>query len=197
MTRYAARPPALSAFDAANNAIHYASRALRAPMGAVAVAVLICGRRLYFAHLGDARLYIYDPVRGVLEQLTRDHVARRGTSNPIPWQFPVKDAPIADYGEVPFPPSAYFVMNSDGLTRALSTTSLAEIVAIHADDPEAAAERLICNANARGADDNVTVVIGMEGHDQKARRGPMPYGAQLSRACCRRARCWLRQASSL
>jgi serine/threonine protein phosphatase PrpC len=83
----------------------------------------------------------------------------------------VKDAPIADYGEVPFPPSAYFVMNSDGLTRVLSTTGLAEIVATHADDPEAAAERLICNANARGADDNVTVVIGMEGHDQRARGG--------------------------
>lgn len=160
----------LSAFDAANNAIHYASRALRAPMGAVAVAVLICGRRLYFAHLGDARLYIYDPVRGILEQLTRDHVAGHGNEvTRYLGSFPVKDAPIADYGEVPFPPSAYFVMNSDGLTRVLSTTGLAEIVAIHADDPEAAAERLICNANARGADDNITVVIGMEGHDQKAR----------------------------
>lgn len=162
----------LSALDAANNAIYCASRALRAPMGAVAVAVLMCSRRLYFAHVGDARLYIYDPVRGILEQLTRDHVA--GSGNEVTrhlGSLPVKDGPIADYGEVPFPPCAYLVMNSDGLTRVLSTTSLAEIVAIHADDPEAAAERLICNANARGADDNVTVVIGMERHDQEARSG--------------------------
>ena len=171
----------LGAMDTANNAIYFASRAMRAPMGAVAVAAIVRDGRLHFAHVGDAQLHLFDPAADALEQATRDHSCRVRRNEVIRYlgARPTLSDRIADYGEVPFPPAAYFVMNSDGVTGALSSGAQAETVQAHRDDAAAAAERTICKANARGASDNITVVIGINTENDRVRMHLHPVGRAI------------------
>jgi protein phosphatase len=56
-------------------------------------------------------------------------------------------------------PGDLFLLCSDGLTDMLSKNQIAETIVGADRDPEAAAQALVAAANARGGEDNITVVL--------------------------------------
>lgn len=154
-----------------------AKNPLHGSMGAVATALRLedSGRFIGVAHVGDTRLYRIDR-RGV-RILTTDHV------QPIPDQ-PGRQAVARDLGRKQMEEGwvdsarhavAYgdlLVLCSDGLHGPVEPKELeSTLIAIHARkvDADSAAQKLVALALARGAPDNVTVVVIRVG---RFRRGP-------------------------
>lgn len=120
---------------------------------------------------GDSRAYL---LRGNhLEQITRDHsmvqemidsgaLARRdaknyGRSNVITRAVGVNDRLALDLHQGPIEDGDIFVLCSDGLTNMVDDHEIAE--ALTRLEPAAAADALIATTLARGAKDNVTLVV--------------------------------------
>lgn len=156
--------------DGAKNPLH-------GNMGAVATAMRFedNGRFIGVAHVGDTRLYKVDR-RGV-RVLTTDHV------QPMPDQ-PGRQAVSRDLGRKQMPegwvqtgrhPVSYgdvLMLCSDGLHGPVEPQELeSTLLAIHGRklDADAAAQKLVALALARGGPDNVTVVVVRVG---RFRRGP-------------------------
>lgn len=142
-------------------------------MGTTCTAISIVGQKLYFAHVGDSRLYL---VRGMTpSRLTRDHsyvgrlvesgivrsedaeshpqrhilTAALGSGKDIQPDF--ADTPIAlKRGDT-------LILCTDGLWSLVSEQELAGIV--HRCDPAQACEDLVKLALERGGPDNITVLI--------------------------------------
>ena len=126
-----------------------------------------------FGHVGDSRAY---RLRGdVLEQITTDHslvaeLVESGVLTPeeaerhpqrsaITRAVGTESAIEVDVFTVPAEPGDLFLLCSDGLTDMLSEDEIASALLEADRDPEAAAERLVAAANARGGEDNITVVL--------------------------------------
>ena len=120
---------------------------------------------------GDSRAYL---LRGAnFEQITRDHsmvqemidsgaLARRdaksyGRSNVITRAVGVNDRLALDLHQGPIADGDIFLLCSDGLTNTLDDHEIASVIGSIPAGP--AADRLIEMTLARGAKDNVTVVI--------------------------------------
>jgi len=159
---------------AANAEILASSRAKPelAGMGTTVVALLAEGDRVALAHVGDSRAY---RIRGgAIQRLTDDHtlvgeLVRRGeigeraaASHPqrhvLLRALGVRRDVEPDVQELAPEPGDLYLLCSDGLTGHVEDAEIAEIVA-GAPDLDAACERLIDLANARGGDDNITVVL--------------------------------------
>ncbi|MEK7863863.1 MAG: protein phosphatase 2C domain-containing protein [Chloroflexota bacterium] len=118
------------------------------------VAAAVRQDHLVVANLGDSRAYLVRD--GVSRQLTEDHsgdlqhAITRFVGDPRGVQ---PDVFVEDLR-----PSDRLVLCSDGLTRHVSPEEIATAVAASADI-DAAAGALIDMANARGGEDNVTVVL--------------------------------------
>jgi protein phosphatase len=141
-------------------------------MGTTLVALLAVGDRAALAHVGDSRAYLVR--RGRVRQLTDDHslvgeLQRRGELTPdaarehphrhvLTRALGVRRGVEADLAELTLAVGDVFVLCTDGLTTHVRDEELAEIVAGE-DDPQVAAKALVDLANARGGEDNVTVVI--------------------------------------
>lgn len=129
--------------------------------------------RLFLAHAGDSRCYLYSS--GKLEQLTQDHtviadLTRRGIISAEqaaghPWRNVVtnflggpKPELKVELHRLDLHPDDVLLLCSDGLTEMVSEE---EIVCIlqQEDDPQRACERLIAEANQAGGKDNITVVL--------------------------------------
>jgi protein phosphatase len=162
------------AVAAANREIFATARAKPelAGMGTTLVALLAGESRIALAHVGDSRAYL---IRGGrIRQLTDDHslvaelVRRREISARAARGHPhrhvltraigVRRSVEADLAELTPAPQDTFVLCSDGLTGHLGDEEIAEAV-LASPDLEAACERLVALANARGGEDNVTVVL--------------------------------------
>ena len=143
-----------------------------AGMGTTLVAVLVLEGRVALAHVGDSRAYL---VRGGrIRQLTDDHsvvgelLRRREISEDAAREHPhrhvltralgVRPAVEPDLAELSPEPDDVFVLCSDGLTVHVEDDEIGEHV-IGAADPDACVESLVDLANARGGDDNITVLV--------------------------------------
>ena len=142
-------------------------------MGTTLTAFALIGDYLYYAHVGDSRLYLLRA--GKLQALTRDHSlvarlvengvvsARDAESHPqkhvLTAAVGVSDEIQPDYPPEPLHMQASNVLMacSDGLWGQLSEEEMAEILTSKA--PAEACHALVELAKDRGGPDNITVQI--------------------------------------
>jgi PPM family protein phosphatase len=126
-----------------------------------------------FGHVGDSRAY---RLRGdVLEQITTDHslvaeLVESGVLTPeeaethpqrsaITRAVGTESAIEIDVFTVPAELEDLVLLCSDGLTDMLSEEEIASVLLDAEREPSEAAEQLVAAANARGGEDNITVVL--------------------------------------
>ena len=141
--------------------------------GSTLTLALVLERQVYYAHVGDTRLYLYTHSGG-LQALTRDHsVARRlvdlGQLNAAEAQVnPLRNSLFralgqgegfsADFGQVTIEAPAKLLLCSDGLWGTLPEDTL--VKSLQAEPlPVDAAWKLVQTANAAGGADNISVII--------------------------------------
>lgn len=179
------------AIDRVNRALiaHAAIAAPGAVIGSTIVAMIAFAGHYACLWAGDSRAYLK---RGdYFGQLTRDHsmvqemidsgtIARRdaksfGRSNVITRAVGVNDRLALDLHQGPIGDGDVFLLCSDGLTTMLDDADIARALA--EPDLARAADALIAETLARGAKDNVTVVLirAIAGSDDTLGRGaPKP-----------------------
>ncbi|MCX5804751.1 MAG: Stp1/IreP family PP2C-type Ser/Thr phosphatase [Proteobacteria bacterium] len=163
-----------SAIRLANQAVFEASRGNVQfhGMGTTIAAVLITGKRLSIAHVGDSRVYLIRS--GGIEQLTDDHSivseqvkrdiitreqARESEmKNILTRALGVAEDVEVDLGELSLFDNDVLLLCSDGLTNMVDDNGIISTVeAFH--DPSEACGRLADMANKNGGNDNITVII--------------------------------------
>jgi protein phosphatase len=141
-------------------------------MGTTVVAVLLYGRTVFFAHVGDSRIYRWR--NGTLEQMTADHsllneyLRLNLISAEEAETFPMKNVIVRALGlkeheEVDVGRSAaergdWWMLCSDGLSDLVKLEQMAEAFS-GTDDPAEVTRRLEELALAAGGLDNVTSVV--------------------------------------
>ena len=151
--RTSARIALGEAVQKANAAVLDASKDERLARAATTlVAAAIRGREAAIANLGDSRAYVVRD--GVIRQVTADHSGDSPSSITRFLGDPRGVQP--DIFVELLQPADRLVLCSDGLTRHVSD---AEIAAAMTDDPARAADALVALANARGGEDNITVIV--------------------------------------
>jgi len=164
------------AIEAANNAIFRETAA--APeltgMGTTLVVALFRNDRIFYAHVGDSRLYrVRD---GRLRRLTRDHslvqhlvdeglfrnraeAHEAGVGDNVLTRCLGQDPNVeVDVGDAALAPGDLFLCCTDGLCGLVSDQRIAELLS--GDEPlEIVAARLEAAALAAGGPDNITLVL--------------------------------------
>jgi len=141
-------------------------------MGTTLTAVLVEGRRLHLAHVGDSRAYLLRS--GRLRQLTDDHTLvqhlvdegqitrEQAATHPqrsiITRAIGVSPEVEVDAISFDLAPGDQVLLCSDGLTGVLDDDTIARSLTA-GDDPEATVGQLIDQANAGGGHDNITVLL--------------------------------------
>jgi len=141
--------------------------------GSTLTVALVLGRQLYFAHVGDTRLYFY-PQSSQVQVLTKDHsVARRlvdlGQLNAAEAQVtPLRNRLFralgqgegfaADFGWVALEKPTRLLLCSDGLWSTLPEAQLLEALQ-QEPMPADAAWKLVQSANAAGGSDNISIIL--------------------------------------
>jgi protein phosphatase len=142
-------------------------------MGTTLTLALAVDWKLFVAHAGDSRCYLFS--QGHLHQLTQDHtmvveLVRLGAIAPEaaprhPYRHVVtnalggKQANVrAEVHKLDLEPGDVVLLCSDGLTEMVSDERIAAILG-EEDDPCRAAERLVGEANEQGGVDNITVIV--------------------------------------
>jgi protein phosphatase len=144
-------------------------------MGAVATVALVHdgSGTVAIGHVGDSRAYLLRG--GEIRQLTRDHslvaeLVESGVLTPEEAEtHPQRSAITRALGTEPSvevdlftvagEPGDVFLLCSDGLSSMVPDEQVASAIEAAERDPERAAESLVAAANARGGEDNITVVI--------------------------------------
>jgi protein phosphatase len=143
-------------------------------MGSTLVAARISAESITLVNVGDSRAYLFQPDRAV--QLTQDHSyvaeqVRRGRMTEAQaerssLQSVITRAIGADVDVIPdlydamLHPGSTLLLTTDGLTRHVSQSELAETVAATAlCPPQVVCDRLIQLAISRGGSDNITCIV--------------------------------------
>lgn len=153
-------------------------------MGTTATLAFVRDRQAVVAHVGDSRAYLVRRRDQAISQVTADHsfvealVAAGHITQEQAENHPMQHVLYRALGQsedidvdvyyVRLHVGDWLVMCSDGLTRHVKPTEIAD-AALAADDPQTVTQQLIDLANARGGEDNVSVVaVYLEG-DEPAR----------------------------
>ncbi len=146
-----------------------------AGMGTTVTAALVDASTgaVAIGHVGDSRAYLFRD--GTLEQLTTDHslvaeLVESGVLTPEEAErHPQRSAITRALGTEPtvevdaFTVHAeagdLFLVCSDGLSAMISDDAVSSAIELAERDPERAADALVAAANARGGEDNITVVL--------------------------------------
>lgn len=155
----------------ANERIYAASRANGGTIGTTVAILLAQGRQFACIWSGDSRVYLVRD--GKLAQVTRDHteaqdLVAQGVLTPeqakrwprrnvITRAIGVGDDPELEMERGDLAPNDVFVICSDGLTNHVEDHEI--LTAATAPQPDFAARALVDLTLARGATDNVTVVV--------------------------------------
>ena len=147
-------------------------------MGTTLVAATILDHVLYFANVGDSRLYL---VNKEIRQLSKDHsmveeMVRLGglteeeakhhpDKNIITRAMGVKDKVEPDFFEYRLKGGDTILMCSDGLTNMVDDDEIFQIVKSARDIVEAV-ETLIQRANENGGSDNIGIVLAQPYADE-------------------------------
>ncbi len=150
-------------------------------MGTTITLAFVRSARAIIAHVGDSRAYLVDGEIGGITQITDDHsfvealVAAGHLTHEQAEEHPMKnvlyralgqnDEIEVDVYEAHLHSGDRLVLCSDGLTRHVKPREIADIV-LSIDDPQRASQALVDLTNARGGEDNVSViVIAVKGDD--------------------------------
>ncbi len=164
-----------TAFQSAHNSIQ--RYAFEHPefhgMGTTCTALAIIGAELYFAHIGDSRLYLVR--NGALTRLTRDHsyvgrlvengIVRSEDAESHPQRHILTAALGSGRDIVPHIPeqpigleeSDVLILCTDGLWSLVPERDLARVA--QENSPAEACTKLVRMALERGGPDNITVVV--------------------------------------
>jgi serine/threonine protein phosphatase PrpC len=117
---------------------------------------------LLIASIGDSRCYRYR--QGKLRQMTHDHTMKDfGLSGAFGERLSramgVAHEVQLDLLQTHVAPGDVYLLCSDGLTKMVEDRYLRDLLEIHHENPEGAAEALIEEANERGGKDNVTAIV--------------------------------------
>jgi protein phosphatase len=141
-------------------------------MGTTLNCLLFVGDRVYIAHVGDSRTYLY--YKGNLWQLTLDHnikvYAERGwlpkdsvsdttKSGALVRALGLSEQCEVDIYDKELRPGEFLLTCSDGLTGMVSDRRITTLIREHESNPENIPGVLIQEANRNGGKDNITVVI--------------------------------------
>jgi PPM family protein phosphatase len=142
-------------------------------MATTVAAVLVDGSTANLAHVGDSRIYLWRG--GELTQRTSDHswVNEQIQSGVLPADqarsHPLRNVVTralggradlqVDVQALPMQPGDTLLICSDGLTTMVVDADVGRILAEAAGDVEKAARDLVAEANERGGEDNITVVL--------------------------------------
>jgi len=163
-----------AAYAAANTAIYERAVArLGYPgMGTTLTAALCDGRRLTIGHVGDSRAYLARS--GSIRRLTADHsvvgamvqngelgeheAMRHPQRNLLTRALGTEPRIAVDTADYMLQPGDVIILCSDGLSNLVASEELLEAVT-GCSDLAALAAHLVGLANARGGNDNVTVLV--------------------------------------
>jgi PPM family protein phosphatase len=154
-------------FDSAKDRREYTG------MGTTVVAVLAKGDRFVLANVGDSRIYRIR--RDQIVQVSRDHSfvqqqVDNGMMSPVEAHqsqyrhmitraLGLKESVEVDLTEEPAHPGDVLVLCSDGLSDLLDDEEILAAVQNQGEDLDRACQALVERANAKGGDDNITVLV--------------------------------------
>jgi PPM family protein phosphatase len=140
-------------------------------MGTTIVATLFHEGTLTCAHVGDSRLYRYSD--GKLEQLSRDHslvqelvdegmlsteeAAQSSHKNVITRALGLEEKVAADVLQTPVHAGELYLLCSDGLSDKIPDAELVGL--LQGDDLDDMVRKLVAEANRRGGEDNISVIL--------------------------------------
>lgn len=143
-------------------------------MGTTMTLAFVRGFNAIIAHVGDSRAYMVDGHTRRITQITSDHsfvealVAAGHLTHEQAEEHPMRnvlyralgqnDDIDVDVYEAHLRPGDRIVLCSDGLTRHVKPNEIATIT-MEDDDLEVTSQSLIDLANARGGEDNVSVIL--------------------------------------
>ncbi len=143
-------------------------------MGTTLTTIVLQENHLYYAHVGDSRLYLIQSASREIRQITKDHslVNRYIEEGKLtPEEAAEEDRNVLDQalGCVPkirieigereaLAPGDVLLLCSDGLSDLVSDAKIRDIV-LGSPSLEDACHRLILKANQQGGRDNITVVL--------------------------------------
>ena len=152
-------------YEAANSDSRYRG------MGTTMVAAIVVDKTLYFANVGDSRLYV---INKEIKQLSKDHslveeMVRLGGIRPedakhhpdknvITRAIGVREKVEADFFEYRLKANDTLLLCTDGLHNMVEDEEILKIVKSSRDVVEAV-ERLIESAKDNGGNDNIGVVV--------------------------------------
>jgi len=156
-----------------------------APMGTTMISVCVVDDTLYWAHVGDSRLYLF--YENTLTQITTDHsfvmeLLASGSISPeearvhprkneITRAVGIEEDLKVDTGHLHLKSPALLLLCSDGLTGMIEDESVREILSEYVPSSESAlkdaAEKLFEAAYAAGGRDNVSVILIDYNKDKK------------------------------
>ncbi|MBD9393890.1 bifunctional protein-serine/threonine kinase/phosphatase [Acidovorax sp. ACV01] len=121
-------------------------------------ALILKGREVHVLHVGDARIYRLHAHS--LEQLTKDHrVHLSSLESFLGRALGASDNVEIDYACMVAEVGALYVLATDGAYAYFDASDVHHALSRFADDFDSAAEALITLAQARGADDDMTVQL--------------------------------------
>jgi protein phosphatase len=142
-------------------------------MGTTIVAMVALADKAVIGHVGDSRAYLLREER--LQRLTNDHswvneqvrlglltdeeADRHPMRNIITRALGNREDLEVDVTLEPVVPGDVFLLCSDGLNTMLSDEEIRQVLCDNQGDPETTCRILVDKANARGGEDNITVVI--------------------------------------
>ncbi len=161
------------AFHLANQQIHTQAQAdpSKSGMGTTLVAAVILGHKVYVANVGDSRAYLIN--KGAITQITEDHswveeqvraglltpeqARRHPQRNLVTRALGSKPSVDVDLFEGKISPGDRLLLCSDGLTGRVEDQEIAAVAREY--PPEEAVGILVAQANERGGNDNISVLI--------------------------------------
>ena len=158
-------------------------------MGTTLCCLLCIQDTIYYAHVGDSRIYRFRNDR--LEQLTRDHsllakwLSKKRKNAPLPPKNIITRAigtakwANPEISSCPFQDGDVFLLCSDGLTDAVHKDELQKILR-NARSIETASQKMIDSAKKMGSGDNITVLIVSPNAELSANTIENRYGSTLS-----------------
>lgn len=162
----------------ANDALHAEgdARPEYKGMGTTLIVLHIAGfpqTQATLAHVGDSRAYLHRA--GALTQLTRDHswvedqiragllstdeAAAHPLRHTLTRALGIGRGVEPDILTLHLQTGDQILLCTDGLTKMLSDGEILESLVGYGEDAQAACDDLICRANERGGQDNVTVLL--------------------------------------
>lgn len=142
-------------------------------MGTTLIIAVLRDRKLYIGHVGDSRVYLIR--NGGIQKLTWDHsfieeLVKNGSitkdeavnhpkRNLITRAVGYEPGLQVDTYEIDINDDDIILLCTDGLTNMLSEDEIMDVI-INIEDPQIACDTLIQNANNKGGEDNITVIVG-------------------------------------